>query len=152
MTRSAEEKPVPILSLCAETAADLMQANPVSIRDDASIVEAIALLSDKRFGAAPVIDEAGHPVGVVSHSDILVHQREHLRQLTAGSPDVATQPDRACVRDIMTPAVFAVTPETPAAQVVSQLLTLNVHRLFVVDRSGILIGVITTFDVLRALQ
>jgi CBS domain-containing protein len=123
-------------------------------------MEAIALLSDKGFSAAPVIDEAGHPVGVVSHSDILVHQRERIKQLTAdahrayaaGVAGPAPETDRARVRDIMTPAVFAVTPSTPAAQVVSQLLTLNVHRLFVVDRTGVLIGVVTTLDVLRNLR
>jgi CBS domain-containing protein len=160
MTRTAQNTPATVMSLCAETAADLMKPSPVSICDDASMAEAIALLSDKGFSAAPAIDEAGHPVGVVSHSDILVHQREQIKRLTAsadrayasGIVEPAPTADRAQVRDIMTPAVFSVTPDTPADQVVTQLLALNVHRLFVVDRTGVLIGVITTLDVLRALQ
>jgi predicted transcriptional regulator len=157
MTRTAEPRSAPILTLCAESAADLMKPSPVSIRDNATIAEAIAVLSDKGFSAAPVIDEAGHPVGVVSRSDIIIHQRERINQLTSStsraSADMLTpETDRARVSDIMTPAVFAVTAETQAAQVVAQLLALNVHRLFVVDRSGILVGVITTLDVLRSLQ
>jgi CBS domain-containing protein len=60
--------------------------------------------------------------------------------------------ERTLVRDIMTRAVFSVTPETPAAAVVEQILTLNVHRLFVVDRLGVLIGVISALDVLRRLR
>jgi CBS-domain-containing membrane protein len=60
--------------------------------------------------------------------------------------------DRTRVRDVMTPAVLCVTPETPAPRVVQQLLKLNVHRLFVVDDDGVLVGVISTVDVLRHLR
>src|SRR6516162_531082 len=64
------------LSLAAETAKDLMTSNPVSLRDAATIREAIAFLIDKNIGGAPVIDEAGRPVGVLSQHDIVVHDRE----------------------------------------------------------------------------
>ena len=60
--------------------------------------------------------------------------------------------DRACVRDIMTPVVFAVSPRTPARRVVSEMLSRRVHRLFVVDAEGILVGVISATDVLRYLR
>src|SRR5262249_2802727 len=64
------------LALRAETAADLMTPDPVSIGADATIKEAVAFLTDKGFSAAPVIDRAGRPVGVLSRSDVLVHDRE----------------------------------------------------------------------------
>jgi CBS domain-containing protein len=51
--------------------------------------------------------------------------------------------------DIMTPAIFAVAPETPAAEVAGQMVDLNVHRLFVVDHDNVLIGVISALDLLR---
>lgn len=155
-----------LLTLHAKAAEDLMHANPVSIRDDATIQELIALLTDKGFSAAPVIDEAGHPVGVVSRSDVLVHERE---KTTSFEPTLeyyreeeirvskhegfhVEQVDRTEVRDIMTPAVFSITPDTPAAKVVAQLLTLHVHRLFVVDDDGVLVGVISSFDILKKLK
>ena len=50
------------LTLMAETAADLMTPNPVSIRADASLKEAVAFLVDKHISGVPVIDEAGRPV------------------------------------------------------------------------------------------
>jgi CBS domain-containing protein len=52
----------------------------------------------------------------------------------------------------MTPAVFSVTPDAPAARVVGDMLDLKVHRLFVVDRDGVLVGVISALDVLRFLS
>jgi CBS-domain-containing membrane protein len=157
------------LSLAAETAAELMSLNPVSIREDATLREAVALLHDRHFGAAPVIDEAGRAVGVISRADVLTHDRETVayarptpeydpRDLTLSTgehlPDEfqVELVDGTTVREIMTPAVFGVRPTTPAAEVVEQMLTLDVHRLFVVDDSGVLVGVVTSMDVLRHLR
>src|SRR5437867_8458937 len=64
------------LTLRAETATEMMMSNPVSIRDNATVQEAVAFFTDKGFSAAPVIDEAGRPIGVLSRSDIIVHDRE----------------------------------------------------------------------------
>jgi CBS domain-containing protein len=165
MTHSAVREAA-VLRLRAETAADLMHENPISIPEKAVIQEAIALLTDKGFSAAPVIDEAGRPVGVISRTDILVHERE------TGGARVATgqgdwedleanlgvhrgfqvrDVDRTRVRDVMTPAVFCVGPAASAAEVVHELLRLHVHRLFVVDDNGVLVGVISASDVLRHL-
>lgn len=56
-----QTKPAARLVLTAATAADLMTPNPVSVRDSATIKEAIAMLTDHGFSAAPVIDDAGRP-------------------------------------------------------------------------------------------
>jgi CBS domain-containing protein len=127
-------------------ASELMTASPPSVRAQATVLEASALLTSRGLRAAPVIDQSGRPVGVVSYLDFLVHERE--RTLRAGAP--ADDPPR--VADIMTPAVFSVTPETPADQVVEQMLALNVHQMFVVDRDGVLVGVVNVLDVLRKLE
>jgi len=59
--------------------------------------------------------------------------------------------DLALVEDIMTPAVFCVQPDTPALQVIQELQKLKVHQVFVVDGSGVLVGVITAIDIVRKL-
>jgi CBS domain-containing protein len=61
---------------------------------------------------------------------------------------------RALLRaaDLMTPAVFSVAPETSALKVAEEMVRLNVHRLFVVNDDGLLIGVISALDLLRYLS
>src|SRR5262245_27057119 len=157
------------LILAADVARDLMTDTPVSVRDNAVLREAVVLLIDKGFSAAPVIDAAGRPVGVLSRSDVLVHDRERVEYLerrpeyyhqaeltTAGGEKLkgfqVENVDRTRVRDVMTPAVFSVTPDTPAAKVVSEMLALRVHRLFVVDETGVLVGVISALDILKHLR
>lgn len=134
------------LVLDAVRAADLMTLNPMSLRAEATVPEAVAWLTAKGFSAAPVIDESGRALGVVSRADILVHERERLAAAVASADDPTT------VRDIMTPAVFSVTPNMSVELVVEQLLTLNVHQLYVVDEHQALIGVISAHDVLRHLH
>jgi CBS domain-containing protein len=150
MNQSLKSKPATRLLLHAETAAELMTPNPVSVRDTATVAEAIALLTSKGISAALVIDEAGRPVGVLSRSDILIHDRNEAEQRSA--PITATKNARMQVRDLMTPVVFSVTPDTSVQRVVEDMVALNVHRLFVVDASRILVGVISAVDVLRLLR
>lgn len=144
----------PALVLSARTAADLMTPNPVSIRHAATVPEAAAFLTTRGISAAPVIDEAGRPVGVVSRTDVLQHQGQRAVYLM-GSPGYCELPEaasRALVREVMTPVVFCVEPETPAAKVVEKMLALGVRRLFVVDGGGVLVGVISATDVLGKLR
>src|SRR5437016_4635479 len=119
----------PRLALQADSAAELMTPNPVSVAEDATLREALTLFIDKGFSAAPVIDEAGRPVGVISRSDLLVHDREtaeylrkapeyyHQEELHTPSGEPlgkgfqVEKVDRTSVRDLMTPAVFSVSPE-----------------------------------------
>src|SRR5580698_8559525 len=130
------------LALRASTAAELMNPGPVSLAMTATVAEATAFLTERGFGAAVVIDDAGHPLGVVTKTDVLVHARQHQPGL---------EPDDTPVTEFMTPAVFSVRPDTPARSVVEQLLALNVHHLFVVDPAGVIIGVISPVDVLKHL-
>lgn len=130
------------LTLHADTARDLMTPGPVSLAADATVPEATAFLTERGFGAAMIIDEAGHPLGVVTKTDLLVHAREHRPGL---------EPDDTPVGEVMTPAVFAVREDAPARSVVEQLLTLNVHHLFVTDPTGVVVGVISPVDVVKKL-
>lgn len=159
-----------IMVLKAHTASDLMTPSPVSIQYKATVAEATALLTDRGFSAAPVIDEAGRAVGVISRTDLLVHDREHMTHMRTmpESADPLTrrarwqeplpegfsveEVDPTMVCDIMTPVVFSVLPETTVEQVIEDMLGLRVHQLFVVDRNQVLVGVISALDVLRHLR
>jgi CBS domain-containing protein len=146
------------LVLDAETAADLMTPNPVAIRQGANLREAANLLTEQNVSAVPVLDDAGSPVGVLSRTDVVRYFRDKAvghSPAAEGSGAVFPSGGRAgpSVREVMTPAFLSVPPATPAVEVVAQLLGLgNVHRLFVVDDAGALVGVVSARDVLRRLR
>jgi CBS domain-containing protein len=165
--KATKEEP---LVLYAATAEDLMTRNPVSIDFHATLKDAAAILTDREIGAVPVIDDAGRPFGVLSRTDLVRHDREkpaYLRpesqtygesELTLSSGEklgggflvetiVPTE-----VTEVMTPTVVSVPTDMPAIEVVTKMVALKVHRLFVVDATGVLVGVISTFDILRNLR
>src|SRR5579872_3949960 len=96
------------LILRPRTAAELMSNNPLSIRCDTPVGEAGNFLVDHHISAAPVIDEAGRPIGVLSQTDLLIHQRD-----LCGTPP-AMDPARA--DELMTPTVFSVELNALAAR------------------------------------
>ncbi len=131
-----------MMQLRAKTARDLMTPGPHAIADTATAEHAAEFLTSHGYGAAVVIDLAGHPVGVVTKTDLLIHARELA---------VGKKAEPATVRDVMTPAVFSCKEDTPVESVVEQLLALNVHHLFVVDPAGVVVGLISPVDVLKKL-
>lgn len=161
---AVKSEPGGAVVLECRTAADLMSGNPLSLRDDATLREAVAFLVDRGISGAPVIDEAGRPVGVFTQSDVLIHDREEVDHVQPPEVEYGTplprkwwdgfqieRVDTTQVRDLMTPAVFCVAQDVSAWEVIEQMRELNVHRLFVVDSHGVLIGVISAMDVVRRL-
>lgn len=57
-------------SLAGRTARDLMTTDPASLPEGATVGQVVAFLDEVHFGTAPVTDDAGHPVGVISRTDL----------------------------------------------------------------------------------
>jgi len=126
------------LTLEATTAQELMTPNPVSISEHATIMDGAAVLSNREISALPVINDAGRPVGVLSRTDIVRRESKPTRTTD--------------VNEIMTATVVSVRPQDPAWEVVAKMAAFKVHRLFVVDQTGVLTGVISAFDIVRKLR
>lgn len=74
----------PLLTLGAKTAADLMVPHIVSVPGTATLPEAVALLTEQRISAVPVLDGNGQAVGVLSLSDIVGHDCQTYTHLQPG--------------------------------------------------------------------
>jgi CBS domain-containing protein len=116
---------------------DLMTENPVSVRHGITVRGAAAFLAEHGFGAAPVVNDAGRAVGVLSRSDVLL-------ALNAGV-------EGAPVREVMTPGVIAVHPDAHALQVSEIMTRCMVRRVFVTDDEGVPVGVVSLSDLFRGL-
>jgi CBS domain-containing protein len=49
---------------------EIMTQRPVTIRENARMWEAARIMLDKKFSGLPVVDQAGHLVGIITESDI----------------------------------------------------------------------------------
>lgn len=75
------------------TVGEVMTANPVILEEDCGIDEAIRRLSESGIRRAPVVDQRGHLIGLVSFDDLLpavAKDLESLAQLIGLHRSVAT--------------------------------------------------------------
>ncbi|GAA2658355.1 MULTISPECIES: CBS domain-containing protein [Actinosynnema] len=133
--------------------ASLMTADVVAASPATPFKELVALLVGGGFGAAPVLLD-GRPVGVVSRGDLLA--KEEYRGRAELSPFAGPEARRRWRRahgttaaDVMTTPVITVRPHDPARLAAAVLAEEDVHRVFVVDDSGRLVGVLSRGDLLR---
>jgi len=143
------------------TAADVMTLNPKSIRCSATARNAAKFFSANAIHTAPVIDEAGRPIGVVSETNLLEYwgcRRDQLWSLANAGPawnstnaGIYHRVADPTVMQIMTPVVFCVPVDAPISKVVERILALEVRCLFVTDQDVVLVGVISIFDLLRSI-
>jgi CBS domain-containing protein len=133
--------------------------NPISINEHAKLRDAASLLTERGISAAPVINDAGRPVGVLSRTDI-IRFASGVSDTPMMLGDFIDEAKRLCdpkyqnsvvVRQVMTPKVLSVELDTSLADVAERMLESNVNRLFVIDQQETLVGVISALDVVRAL-
>jgi CBS-domain-containing membrane protein len=143
------------------TAADLMTANPKSIDQNATVAETAEFFSECGIHTAPVIDEAGRPVGAVSRSDLVESMGSRRDRMLANARGTRTYDalddcSDGLVADlkvmqIMTPVVFCVPVDAPIETIVQKVLALELRCLFVTDEHGVLVGVISIFNLLKSI-
>ena len=148
----------PMLEL---TAADLMSRDIVTIPRHLSVRGAAHRLAQSHVGGAPVIDETGRCVGVLSTTDLVrwmdrgeaPHRRHLAREADFHTAwqmaDLERLPDEEVGR-LMTTDLVSVTPSTRIGELARMMLDAHIHRLFVLDEKGRPAGVIAATDVLAA--
>jgi CBS domain-containing protein len=147
-----------------DTAKEIMNPQVITVTDTMDLREVAKILVEEGITGAPVVDEMGTLVGVISQSDLVEYDLSVEHELTVEAPfyrrpfDDALQPERGfrieelpadTVKDVMTPFLVTVEEETPIREVASRMAKFAIHRLIVVDADQQIRGIVTSLDVLR---
>jgi acetoin utilization protein AcuB len=127
---------------------DKMTANPVTIKADASVPEALSLMRDKKVRRLPVLDARGKLVGIVSEKDLLYASPSP--STTLSSWEIPSILAKLKVDKIMSKKVLTVPEDTPLEEAARVMADRKIGGLPVL-RDGALVGIITETDVFRAL-
>lgn len=120
---------------------DLMQTRVRAVRQETPLRDVVRELVQSRLTAVPVLDGKGHPVGVITSSDILEFQ---------AMEDEVHGWHAFQAGEVMTQPVLTVDPDTELHEAALRMVYAEVHRLFVVA-GGELVGVVAQTDLVRAL-
>lgn len=114
---------------------DLMTTKVVTVKDTDPIARVRRLLGDQQFHAVPVVDDWDYLCGIVTCADFV---------------DVQGEEARHPVREVMQWRVYTV-PETVDVVLVARFMAKYHVRHLVIVRDGKVHGILSSFDLLRAL-
>lgn len=121
-------------------AGQLMKRGILTVSPGTPIVDVERVLGNSAIHGAPVVDADGYPVGVISALDVL-----------RATMNLDTQARAALTAgDAMTRVLVTVSMTTPLTEVARIMRQECVHRVLVTEH-GRLLGLITSFDLLRLL-
>jgi len=121
---------------------DFMTKNLITFSPSESMHHVTHILVEKGYSGAPVIDDDGKLIGVISEGDCL---KQVVRGKYTNSPELVGK-----VGDFMTPEPVTVGPEENILQVARLFLKLRLRRFPVLEQ-GKLVGQISQRDVLAAI-
>ena len=114
---------------------DVMNTRVVGVPPEATLAEAVRILTELHIGGAPVVAADGSVMGIISELALI---------------DVVFDPSArdALVSDHMTPDVHVVHPDDPLSRP-AQLFALYSFRRLPVVEEGTLVGIITRRDLMN---
>jgi CBS domain-containing protein len=141
-------------------AADVMVSNVVTVGIKASIGEVAAILLNNHISAAPVVDEKGELVGIVSEGDLIrrpeigtAKRHSWWLDLISNKWASATEYIKSHSRkvaDVMTRDVITAKPDTPLGDIAAMLERNRIKRVPIVE-GGKLVGLVSRANILQAL-
>ena len=111
----------------------------VSVRSTASLLQAMAIISDGRLGIALVVNENDHLLGTVTDGDV---RRAILNHVTIDSP----------VSSVMEKGFTAVSPETTLQEVFRLMRSRSIRQVPVCAGDGRVIGLHVIEDFIDELE
>jgi CBS domain-containing protein len=128
---------------CIPTIADqvlvteIMTRDVVTARKDVLVAEIVRLMLRSHIGCVPVVDDRGHPRGIVTKTDLI---------------ELITKPDQiegATAADVMMPLAIVLDERATVAHCACMMSLEDFHHVMIVSSTGILVGVVSSQDVVR---
>ena len=148
--------------MAALTVTDCMTREVFAVAPETSLDVTARLFSAHHISGAPVVDDDGRGVGVITLYDLCDPDRPCgagvgsstcykisgtiIDRFDGGK---VSRPGRA--DDVMTAFVVQVPADMPVREAMRLMVTDGIHRLFVHDGDKRIAGIVTSMDILRAL-
>lgn len=148
----------------AKTVADIMSRDPMTVRPDTPLNEAIKILADRKISGLPVVDDTGKIIGVLSETDLMWQETEVTPPayiMVLDSVIYLENPGQyerelhkalgQTVGEVMTKSATTIRADQPVQQAAQILLHKDIRRLPVVDDENHLVGIVTRGDIVRVM-
>jgi CBS-domain-containing membrane protein len=145
------------------TAADVMTRDVITVKKETTIRELAELFAQHRISSAPVVDNNGGMIGIVTETD-LIEQDKNLHIPTVISLFdwvIYLESDKKfekelnkmtgqTVGDIFTQKVETITPATPVSDVADIMSSRRISAIPVVEGNKV-VGIVARIDLIRTM-
>ncbi|MEM7581462.1 MAG: CBS domain-containing protein [Mastigocoleus sp.] len=147
-----------------KSVADIMTHNPTTVRQETPLQDAIKILAEKKISGLPVIDDTGNLVGVISETDLMWQETGvtppayimlldsviYLQNPATYERDLHKALGQT-VGEVMSKNPITVSPEGSVKKAAQLMHDRTIRRLPVVDSNGLLVGILTRGDIIKAM-
>ncbi len=149
---------------------DVMVKEAVVLSPEETVADAVEKFAKHRIGGCPVVDDERHVLGIMTETNILESLKTHYKELKMRVPpetiigisfvEIAKKREaveaferiaNTPVKDAMTREVVTAMPDDELEDVIQKMVRNDVNRIPIVDK-GVLVGIVTRGDILRAVQ
>ncbi len=145
-----------------KSVAEVMTREPITVKAETPLREAIKILAEKRISGLPVVDDAGHLIGIISETDLMWQQAgvtppayfvifdsviylknpvEYERELHKALGQT--------VGEVMSEKPVTISPDKPLREAAKIMRDRKIHRLPVLDDSEQIVGILSLSDIIR---
>ena len=145
-----------------KSVAEVMTREPITVKAETPLREAIKIIAEKRISGLPVVDDAGHLIGIISETDLMWQQAgvtppayfvifdsviylknpvEYERELHKALGQT--------VGEVMNEKPITISPDKPLREAAKIMRDRKIHRLPVLDDSEQIVGILSLSDIIR---
>lgn len=146
-------------------AKEIMTSPVLTVSPDTPVAQIARSLREKHISGAPVVDDSGKVVGIVTEIDLIKrHARVHfpvylpfLDSLVFLESPRRYQGDVRRVlgtnaEEIMTGPVRTATPETDVKDIATLMVEERANPIPILDETGALVGIVSHTDIIRLVE
>ncbi|MEH1999126.1 MAG: CBS domain-containing protein [Nostoc sp.] len=147
-----------------KTVTDVMSRDPIVVRAETPLKEAIQILAERHISGLPVVDDVGKLVGIISETDLMWQETGvtppayimfldsviYLQNPATYDRDLHKALGQT-VGEVMSKNPISISPDKTLREAATIMHDRSVHRLPVLDSTGQVIGILTRGDIIRAM-
>ncbi len=147
-----------------KTVTDVMSRDPIVVRTETPLKEAIQILAEKRISGIPVVDDVGKLVGIISETDLMWQETGvtppayimfldsviYLQNPATYERELHKALGQT-VGEVMSKNPVTISPEKTVKEAAQLMHDRSIHRLPVIDSASQVVGILTRGDIVRAM-
>ncbi|MEH2408284.1 CBS domain-containing protein [Nostoc sp.] len=147
-----------------KTVTDVMSRDPIVVRAETPLKEAIQILAERHISGLPVVDDVGKLVGIISETDLMWQETGvtppayimfldsviYLKNPATYDRDLHKALGQT-VGEVMSKNPITISTDKTLREAATIMHDRSVHRLPVLDSTGQVIGILTRGDIIRAM-